>query len=33
MEVSRQWSVYIVIACLLLIGFYILWHKRKQNPA
>jgi membrane protein DedA with SNARE-associated domain len=33
MEVSRQWTVYIVIACVLLIAVYILWHKRKQNPA
>jgi len=33
MEVSRQWTVYIVIACVLLIVLYMLWHKRKQNPA
>jgi membrane protein DedA with SNARE-associated domain len=32
MEVSRQWSLYVIIGCFLLIGLYMLWHKRKQNP-
>jgi membrane protein DedA with SNARE-associated domain len=31
MEVSRQWTIYVIIACVLLIGIYILWHKRKQK--
>ena len=31
MEASRQWSVYIITACALLIVLYILWHRRKQK--
>jgi membrane protein DedA with SNARE-associated domain len=31
MEVSRQWSLYIIIGCALLILVYIFWHKRKQK--
>ena len=31
MEASRQWSIYIISGCVLLIGIYILWHKRKQK--
>jgi membrane protein DedA with SNARE-associated domain len=31
MEASRQWSIYIISSCVLLIGIYILWHKRKQK--
>jgi membrane protein DedA with SNARE-associated domain len=31
MEVSRQWSFYIIIGCVLLVAVYILWHKRKQK--
>jgi membrane protein DedA with SNARE-associated domain len=30
-EVSRQWGIYIIIGCVLLIAGYILWHKRKQK--
>ena len=30
-EVSKQWSLYVIIACALLIALYILWHKRKQK--
>ena len=31
LEVSRQWSVYIIISCVLMIVVYILWHRRKQK--
>jgi membrane protein DedA with SNARE-associated domain len=31
MEVSRQWSLYIIIGCALLVLVYIFWHKRKQK--
>jgi membrane protein DedA with SNARE-associated domain len=31
MEVSRQWSLYIIIGCVLLVMVYIFWHKRKQK--
>jgi membrane protein DedA with SNARE-associated domain len=31
MEVSRQWSIFIIAGCVLLIGVYVLWHKRKQK--
>jgi membrane protein DedA with SNARE-associated domain len=31
MEASRQWSIYVISGCVLLIGIYILWHKRKQK--
>jgi membrane protein DedA with SNARE-associated domain len=31
MEMSKQWTVYIIIGCLLLIGIYMFWHKRKQK--
>jgi len=30
-EVSRKWSVYIIIGCVLLVISYIIWQKRKQN--
>jgi len=30
-EVSKQWSIYVIIACALLMALYILWHKRKQK--
>lgn len=30
-EVSKQWSLYVIIACALLMALYILWHKRKQK--
>jgi membrane protein DedA with SNARE-associated domain len=31
MEVSRQWSIFIIAGCVLLIGVYVLWHKKKQK--
>jgi membrane protein DedA with SNARE-associated domain len=31
MDVSRQWSLYIIIGCALLVLVYIFWHKRKQK--
>lgn len=31
MEISRQWSLYIIIGCALLVAVYIFWHKRKQK--
>jgi membrane protein DedA with SNARE-associated domain len=31
LQVSRQWSVYIIIFCALLIAVYIFWHRRKRN--
>jgi len=31
MEVSRQWTVYIIIGCLLLISVYVFWHRRRQK--
>ena len=31
MEVSRQWTVYIIIGCMLLIAVYVLWHRRRQK--
>jgi membrane protein DedA with SNARE-associated domain len=31
MEVSRHWSIYIIIGCVLLIAVYIFRHKRKQS--
>jgi membrane protein DedA with SNARE-associated domain len=30
-EMSRQWSIYIIIGCIFLIAIYILWHKRKHK--
>lgn len=31
MEVSRRWSLFIIVGCALLIIIYILWHKRKKR--
>jgi membrane protein DedA with SNARE-associated domain len=31
MDTSKQWTVYIIIACIILIALYVLWHKRKQR--
>jgi membrane protein DedA with SNARE-associated domain len=31
MEVSRQWSLYIIIACVLLVSVYVIWHKKRQK--
>lgn len=33
MEVSKQWGVYILIGCTLLILAYIFWHKNKQKTS
>jgi membrane protein DedA with SNARE-associated domain len=30
-EVSKKWSVYIIIGCVLLVAAYILWNKRRQH--
>jgi membrane protein DedA with SNARE-associated domain len=32
-EISRQWGIYIIIGCALLLTVYILWHKRKQKTS
>jgi membrane protein DedA with SNARE-associated domain len=31
MEMSRQWTVYIISGCVLLVVLYMFWHKRKQK--
>lgn len=31
MEMSRQWTLYVIIGCGLLVAVYIFWHKRKQR--
>jgi membrane protein DedA with SNARE-associated domain len=31
--ISRQWGIYIIIGCVLLLIVYILWHKRKQKTS
>jgi membrane protein DedA with SNARE-associated domain len=31
MRVSRQWGMYILIGCALLIAIYIIWYKRKHK--
>lgn len=33
MEVSKQWGLYILIGCTLLILAYIFWHKSKQKTS
>ncbi|MEW6569858.1 MAG: DedA family protein [Nitrospirota bacterium] len=33
LRVSRQWSIYLVIGCALLIIVYIYWHKRNRRPS
>jgi len=30
-EVSKQWSIYIIIACAVLLAVYIFWHKKKEK--
>ncbi len=30
-EVSKQWSIYIIIACTALLAVYIFWHKKKEK--
>jgi len=31
MAASRQWTVYVLITCLLIIAVYVAWHKRRQH--
>jgi len=31
-EISKQWSIYIVGGCLLLVLVYVLWHKKRRYP-
>jgi len=31
MEMSRQWTLYVIIGCVLLVALYIFWHRRKQK--
>ena len=31
MEMSRQWTLYIIIGCSLLVALYIFWHRRKRK--
>jgi membrane protein DedA with SNARE-associated domain len=31
MQTSRQWSVYVIVGCVLLVGGYIAWHRRKAK--
>ncbi|MEW6419216.1 MAG: DedA family protein [Nitrospirota bacterium] len=31
MDVSKQWSLYIIIGCALLVVVYVLWHKRREQ--
>jgi len=31
MEMSRQWTLYVIIGCVLLVALYILWHRRKRK--
>jgi membrane protein DedA with SNARE-associated domain len=31
MKVSKQWGLYILTGCIVLIAVYIIWHKRKQR--
>lgn len=31
LEMSRQWSLYLIVGCALLVIVYIFWHKRKQK--
>jgi len=31
LEMSRQWTLYVIMGCVLLIAVYIFWHKRKQR--
>jgi membrane protein DedA with SNARE-associated domain len=33
MQISRQWSVYILAACVLLVALYVMWHRRKQKTS
>jgi membrane protein DedA with SNARE-associated domain len=31
LEVSRKWSFYVIIGCVLLVTAYIFWHKRRRT--
>jgi membrane protein DedA with SNARE-associated domain len=33
MAVSRQWSIYVIVGCVLLVTVYVILHKRKQNAS
>jgi membrane protein DedA with SNARE-associated domain len=33
MAVSRQWSIYVIVGCALLVTVYVILHKRKQNAS
>jgi membrane protein DedA with SNARE-associated domain len=33
LEISRQWSLYIIVGCALLVVAYIFWHKRKRKTS
>ena len=31
MDMSRQWTIYLIIGCILVIAVYVFWHRRKQR--
>lgn len=31
LEISKQWSIYIIAGCILLVIAYILWHKKRSS--
>lgn len=31
MEMSRQWTVYLIIGCIILVILYIFWHRRRRK--
>ena len=33
MQVSKQWSLYILVSCVVLILAYIIWHKKRQKTS
>ncbi len=33
LELSRQWTVYLIIGCILIAGLYVYRHRRKQNKS
>jgi LPXTG-motif cell wall-anchored protein len=32
-QITKQWSIFIMIGCALLVLVYILWHKRKKKTS
>jgi len=32
-QITRQWSIFIIIGCALLVFIYILWHRRKSKTS